>query len=358
MGEEVVETLRALGVSEETIERALERGDPQGAIFDEILMPAIAERTVSAVEIAERGGIPITTNLAVMQAFGLPTPRPQDPYFTPQEADALVEIAQLGDLWPEEVMIQVSRVYGRLLARIAQTEIQLFRLHVERRLMAEGKDPLAALKSVQDAFARLLPISEPILVGVHRRWVEHELAQAAVREAEIETGSESLPGAVNVTFLFCDLKDFTAYADQEGDRAAVDVIDRFAHTVVRQRGPGFHFTKALGDGFMLVYDDASAAVSAGGRVVDAMRGIDTPGVHASVHSGVAVVREGDYFGSAVNLAARLLLAAERDELVATRPVVEATGETFLWDPAGTRQVKGMAEPVELFRLRGSKLSAS
>jgi class 3 adenylate cyclase len=69
------------------------------------------------------------------------------------------------------------------------------------------------------------------------------------------------------------------------------------------------------------------------------------------------VREGDYFGSAVNLAARLLLAAERDELVATRPVAEATDKTFSWDQAGTRIVKGMAEPVELFRLRGSKLRA-
>jgi len=354
---DVVETLKALGVSDETIERAVERGDPQGAIFDEILMPAIAERTVSAREIEERGGITVTTNLRVMEAFGLPKPAPDEAYFTPREADALVEIGRLGDLWPPEVMIQVSRVYGRLLARIAQTEIQLFRLHVERRLLAEGEDPLSALRSVQDAFARLLPISEPILVGVHRRWVEHELAQAAIREAESEAGAGSLPGAVQVTFLFCDLKDFTAYADREGDEAAVQVIDRFAETVVRQRGRDFRFTKALGDGFMLVYGDPHAAVAAGGRVVDAMRGIDTPGVHASVHSGVAVVREGDYFGSAVNLAARLLLAADRDQLVATRPVVEETGSAFSWDPAGTREVKGMAEPVDLFRLRGSKLRA-
>src|SRR5918992_1483566 len=172
--DDIRETLKSLGVSEETIERAIERGDPQGALFDEILMPGIAERTVSAQEIEERGGISVKTNLAVMQAFGLPRANAGDAYFTPAEAEALIEIGQLGDLWPEDVMIQVSRVYGRLLARIAQTEIQLFRLHVERRLMAEGKDPLAALKRVQDAFARLLPISEPILVGVHRRWVEHE----------------------------------------------------------------------------------------------------------------------------------------------------------------------------------------
>jgi class 3 adenylate cyclase len=46
-------------------------------------------------------------------------------------------------------------------------------------------------------------------------------------------------------------------------------------------------------------------------------------VHASVHVGTAIARDGDYFGGAVNLTARLLGAAGRDELVATRPVVEA-----------------------------------
>jgi adenylate cyclase len=77
---------------------------------------------------------------------------------------------------------------------------------------------------------------------------------------------------------------------------------------------------------------------------------DGPGVHASVHCGVAIARDGDYFGSAVNLAARLLAAAGRDELVATSPVVHATDTSFVWDQAGAVRIRGFAEPIEVFRL--------
>ena len=51
-----------------------------------------------------------------------------------------------------------------------------------------------------------------MLLGVHRRRIEHEVAQAVVREAETRTPEGVLPGAIEVTFLFCDLKDFSAYA--------------------------------------------------------------------------------------------------------------------------------------------------
>ena len=37
-----------------------------------------------------------------------------------------------------------------------------------------------------------------------------------------------LPGAFEVTLVFCDMKDFTAYADTQGDEAAVEAIERFA----------------------------------------------------------------------------------------------------------------------------------
>ena len=65
-----------------------------------------------------------------------------------------------------------------------------------------------------------------------------------------------------------------------------------------------------------------------------MGAADQPGVHASIHHGPAVRREGDYFGASVNLAARLLPLAERDELLATAPVVERRQE-FDWEHCGT-----------------------
>ena len=103
---------------------------------------------------------------------------------------------------------------------------------------------------------------------------------------------------------------------------------------------------------MLVYGDPNEAVRTAAEVVDAMREPGVPGVHASAHRGIALAREGDYFGGSVNLAARLLAAADCDELVVTDSVVESTREHFDWAEAGEVDVRGVAEPVRLHRLAG------
>jgi class 3 adenylate cyclase len=317
------------------------------AVFDSVLLQGIAERTVSARDIEANGGMPAVQVIEMFQSFGLPPPELDQPAFTPEEAEVFTRLKQLEDVWPPDVRVQAGRVYGRLLARIAQTELQLFRVYVVPRLRADGRDPDETLRAARDAFEALLPLANPLLTGVHRRWLEHELAQEAVVTAEL---SGALPGAVDVTFLFCDLKDFTAFADSEGDTAAVGAIDHFANMVTRERGLDFRFMKALGDGYMLAYSDPGPAVDAGARIVRAMQLPRMPRVHASVHRGVAIVREGDYFGGAVNLAARLLNAAEGDELIATPSVVESCGDEFSWEPIGPRRIRGVAELVDVYRL--------
>src|ERR671927_123485 len=128
--DDIVQRLQQAGVEPEAIERALERDDPDSAIFESVLLPGMAERTVSALDIERRGGLPADEILAVMAAYGLPPPRTDQPAFTEDEAGVFVELNALADVWPPDIAIQVARVYGRLLARIAQTEIQLFRVHV------------------------------------------------------------------------------------------------------------------------------------------------------------------------------------------------------------------------------------
>jgi adenylate cyclase len=235
-----------------------------------------------------------------------------------------------------------------MLAGIARAETQAFQLYTERHVREEDDDTAAYLGAIQSAFERLLPLADPLLLGVHRRWVEHELAQHAVSAAERSAGSAVLPGSVEVTFLFCDLKDFTAYAETQGDAAAISAIDRFFDVVARERGPSGQLVKTLGDGAMLVYDEPEDAVAAGRRVIAAMRAPGLPGVHASVHCGIAIARSGDYFGGAVNLAARLLALARRDELLATEDVVTRCGGTFDWKPAGKRKLRGVATAVAVY----------
>lgn len=348
-GERLADVLQELGVPHDALARA---GDPEAAILESSILPARAERTVSPAAVAADGGPPAHEVVEIVQAWGFPAPREDEPALTPEEARVFIDLAQLRDIWAPELTIQLARIYGRLLSRIARTGVQLFRLYAGPRLREASDDREEELRSLQQAIARLLTLPDPILAGVHRRYLEYELTQTAIGEAEAHADDRSLAGAVEITFLFCDLKDFTAYANAEGDAAAVDVISAFARVVDAERGAAGQIVKALGDGHMLSYSDVVEAVAAGRRIIARMRAEGPLGVHASVHTGIAISREGDYFGGAVNLAARLLGAAEADELVATAPVVSRAGEAFSWEPLGTHRIRGVDEPVGVFRLRG------
>ena len=344
---EVAELLESLGLPEEEVRRAIERGSPEDAVFKSVLMPEIAARTVSAREVSQ-GGPPLELMHTFWEAFGLPIDDDDEPAFSEEEARIFRLLHEMQETWPPEVGLQIARVYGRLLARIAQTEVQLFRLYVEPRLR-DDDDPYASLVATRDAFAELLPVTGPLLLGVHRRWLEHSIAQEVVREAEGEGGG--LPGSVTVCFMFCDLKDFTAFAATYGDHAAVVAIDRFAEVVSRERGPEVRFTKGLGDGYMLVYVDVPTALDVCRRIVKAMQEPGLPAVHASAHQGTAISREGDYFGGAVNLAARLLNVADGNELVVTTPTAAADPDGGSWESAGSVQVRGVQGPVDVVRQR-------
>jgi adenylate cyclase len=320
------------------------------ALFEAVLLPGRLERTVTPAMIAAQGRLSVAEIAELTEAFGLPRPHAHAPAFTPEEARVFIELGDLADVWPPDVRLQVSRAYGAMLAGIARAEVQAFQTYTEPHVREQGGDDTAHLRSIQNAFARLLPLADPLLLGVHRRWLEHELAQRAVSVAESRGGTSALPGAVEVTFLFCDLKNFTAYADLHGDRAAIAAIDRFFETVGREHGEAGRFVKSLGDGAMLAYDEPADAVTAAARLIEAMPP-GLPRVHASAHRGIAIARSGDYFGGSVNLAARLLAFAEGDELVATEQVVDCCAHAFDWEPLRQRPLRGVSSPPKLYRLR-------
>jgi adenylate cyclase len=321
----------------------------QDALFEPVLRPERLRRTVSARAIEEAGGLPVDDVIATIRAFGLSVSGPDEPWFTEEEARVFIELAHLQALWPREVYVQVSRAYGQALATIARAEVQSVLRTLSAELAAERN-----LRELRDGMEELLSLADPILGGIHRRWVEHELAQASVNAAEEVEGRAAALGAVHVALLFVDINGFTAYVDTAGDRAGIAAIEQFDRVVLAEQGETGHLVKALGDGFMLAYPNARDAVAAGRAMMRRMPREHGPALHASVHEGLALHRGGDYFGRAVNLAARLLGLSGTDEMLATRVVAESTADDFTWEPRATTHIRGFREPIEIFRLVGPR----
>jgi class 3 adenylate cyclase len=159
-------------------------------------------------------------------------------------------------------------------------------------------------------------------------------------------------------FLFADLRDYTAFVHAHGDHAAADLIGRY-RTLVRAAVADHAGAeiRTEGDSFYVVFDSASAAVRCGMAIVAAASALaDGPcgaiQVGVGVHAGDAVATTEGYVGSAVNIAARLCDQAKAGELVVS-DTVRALTRTYLdvrFEPLGTRRLKGLDEPIALYRV--------
>ncbi len=151
------------------------------------------------------------------------------------------------------------------------------------------------------------------------------------------------------TFLFMDLVGFTALTAERGDGDAADVAHRFYDQVrgllARNRAEEI---KTIGDAMMLRCDEPRRGIELGVQLVERLGAApDIPPVRVSVHTGTAVHREGDWYGNAVNVAARLCSAAGGGEVLVSDDARAATG-TLDGVELGERQLhwlKNVPEPV-------------
>lgn len=160
-------------------------------------------------------------------------------------------------------------------------------------------------------------------------------------------------------FLFADLRDYTRFAESHGDAAATELLARY-RTLVRDviaRFDGAEI-RTEGDSFYVVFTSASAAVKGGLAILEAAKAASSQPdvspirVGVGVHAGEMADTPEGYVGSAVNIAARICSLAGPGELLASE-TVRALTRTLLglqFVPRGRRRLKGIAEPIGLFRV--------
>jgi adenylate cyclase len=153
------------------------------------------------------------------------------------------------------------------------------------------------------------------------------------------------------TFLFADIAGFTALTEAHGDEEAARVVAEFSGAVTRELPAfGAAHVKTIGDALMLRIPDPAQAVLLGLRIAqDVMRGNRAPTVRVGLHHGPAVERDGDYFGAAVNLAARVSGAATGGEVLLTEQTAALARnlEGVQYESRGCAPLRNVRDPVEL-----------
>ncbi len=176
----------------------------------------------------------------------------------------------------------------------------------------------------------------------------------------------------HLTVLFSDLVGSTEIStrlDPEEWRELVADYHRAAAEAIRRFG-GF-VAKYLGDGVMAYFgwpeahdNDAERAARAGLAIVESVRALNQRdgqrsrpklSVRVGIDSGTVVIGKGggsdsEVFGDAANIAARVQSAADPDAVIVTPAVYRLVSGLFVVQERGVHQLKGIATPVELYRI--------
>jgi adenylate cyclase len=151
------------------------------------------------------------------------------------------------------------------------------------------------------------------------------------------------------TFLFADLVGFTALTDAEGDDRAAHVAAALQRRVrgLAQRHEA-EVVKAMGDAAMIRCGDASTAIRLGLQLTAEVESDpDLPPVRVGIHSGSAVMHDGDWYGRAVNVASRLCSVAAGGEVLVSEATLASAPELPKIE-VGERRLhwlKNVTEPV-------------
>lgn len=168
------------------------------------------------------------------------------------------------------------------------------------------------------------------------------------------------PPEGTITVLFTDIEGSTALAITVGNERALEIL-RDHNSIIRgciERNRGFE-VKTQGDGFMVAFASARSAILC---AVDIQRSMaeynrQRPGeevlVRIGVNAGDTLRHEEDFFGVAVNLAARIAARARGGQILVSGLVRGLAGPArgITYVPRGRIQARGFAYRFRLYEVQ-------
>ncbi|GAA1003476.1 guanylyl cyclase [Tsukamurella sp. M9C] len=154
---------------------------------------------------------------------------------------------------------------------------------------------------------------------------------------------------VEVAVAFVDLAGYSVLTEMCGDQEAAELAIRLAEQARRALHPQARLVKTIGDAVMLTAETTDAMLATITTLAE--HAADEDGflaLRAGIHHGTAVRRDGDLFGHAVNIAARITALAGAGHAVITDPLLPAATRAGVPTAAlGPRSLRNISAPIDL-----------
>jgi class 3 adenylate cyclase len=343
---DLIKYLDELGLTVEEMAEAERRGRLFGLAGDVLLWSGPPIYTIATA--ADELGISADDVARAWTLLGLTIAGPDIPALSQADVDALATWLALKAAVGENGAYGLLRVLGAAMARLAEAESTMIRAGMPDIQMTHTHDEFATAQAYR-AIAEFIPRLGALIDTVHR----HHLISA-------RTHFEGVLRDTSATVLcgigFADLSSFTVLTQALTPAELSELLNQFAGAVSDVvHADGGRVVKFIGDEVMWVSATPERLVRAAADLVDhpkaRQEGLQ---VRAGLAYGPVLAINGDYFGTPVNVAARLVAAAVPGQILATS---ELHDELPDWPAVaqGPLTLKGFDAPVPAFDLHTGTL---
>jgi class 3 adenylate cyclase len=304
-------------------------------------------------EMAEQLGVEFHDLAQLYSTWELPAPSPEQSLRKDdvQMLDALRLLSRQGVDIPS--FLGGTRFFGENMRRLAESQVRSFVGEIIEPMLASGAPILDVLEQAAPMSGKIQPAGEELVGWLHWRHFEAAVVHETVQllETLMERAGFAPPRPAHPPAIaFLDVGGYARLSGETGEE--IDLATGLAQVVWGASQPqSGKPVKFLGDGVMFHFPDPRAAVLTALDIVAELEGTDMPPARVGINAGPVVFRDGDYFGRTVNLASKITEYARPREVLVSEEVVRETADGVRFEPIGNIALKGLLEPVPLYRAR-------
>ena len=219
-------------------------------------------------------------------------------------------------------------------------------------LVVEDRSGFVLTQDIQRALASGIPGAEFSVVDSYVSAVGEYLG---LPNRESTATEPQLPITTGTAIIFfADIVDSAALTERLGDaafREKARELDEALRSIIHETEGTPVEGKLLGDGVLSVFTSAKNAIEAALRFGRAAESVGL-GLHLGIHAGDVIEEDGNVFGGAVNIAARVAAESAPGEVLVSQTVrdLARTSAGVAFEDAGERTLKGVSDTVRVWRV--------
>ncbi|TDH28710.1 hypothetical protein EXU57_01135 [Segetibacter sp. 3557_3] len=161
----------------------------------------------------------------------------------------------------------------------------------------------------------------------------------------------------DIAILFADLSGYTALTETHGSLSAADLIDRYLSIVNASLIGSSKLQERVGDEVLIVSNFADELLATAELLLQrTQEEYNFLEVHGGLHVGKVLKRNNGYFGSALNLTARLASQANPGTFLCSGEFINVISNKSIYKflPKGQCYFKNVKDAIEVYEIKLSK----